>query len=50
MVVEDAAEDAEPRQIVFEGVVGPVPGCDIEGSVLLLAGVKTASKFGDDGP
>lgn len=50
MVVKDAAEDAEASEIVFEGIICTMPGCDVEGGVILLACVETAGKFGDDCP
>lgn len=46
VVVEDAADDAEAREIIFVGVVGTVPGSDVEGGVVLLAGVESACEFG----
>ena len=39
VVIEDAADETKPREVVFVRVIGPMPGCDVEWGVLLLAGV-----------
>ena len=49
MVVRDAADGVEAAEVVFVGVVGAVPGDDVEGCVGLRGGEEMTIKFGEEG-
>ena len=49
MVVRDAADGVEAAEVVFVGVVGAVPGDDVEGSVVLVGGEEVGGEFGEEG-
>ena len=49
VVVRDAAEGVEAAEVIFVGVVGAVPGDDVEWSVALRCCKKAAREFGKKG-